>query len=148
MADKRIRDLLFPAFHKLGLIDDYIVETGTNGKWRYEKRKSGRMELTLVDCFTFTSGYALVQIPTSLPVFAPTEYSSDNNSPTDYRYPCITVTAAYQGTNRSSNTIIKYTPSTVGADNRFTVYGRRLSTEGAVAGAYWLYIHIDCYLDT
>ena len=144
----RIFTLLKMAFTKLGLIADYVVEQGVSGKWRYEKRKSGRMELTLVDCLTFTSGYTIVQIPTTLPVFRPTEYSSSNNAPTDYRYPCITVTPMYQGTNRSSNTIIKYTPATVDANNSFTIYGRRLSTEGAVAGAYWLSIHVDCYLET
>ena len=41
MADRRMRDLLYPAFYKLGLIKDYVVEEGKSGIWTYEKRASG-----------------------------------------------------------------------------------------------------------
>lgn len=46
MADKRLRDLLYPALQKLGLISDYIVEQGTSGIWHYEKWASGKAKLT------------------------------------------------------------------------------------------------------
>lgn len=45
MADKRLRDLLYPALQKLGLISDYIVEQGTSGIWHYEKWASGKAKL-------------------------------------------------------------------------------------------------------
>lgn len=51
MADKRIRDLLFPAFHKLGLISDYVVEQGESGIWTYRKWNSG-----VAECWTTWQG--------------------------------------------------------------------------------------------
>lgn len=44
MADRSMMDLLFPAFYKLGLISDYVVEEGKSGIWTYRKWSNGIAE--------------------------------------------------------------------------------------------------------
>lgn len=45
MSEKRLFDQLRPAFYKLGIIADYVVEQGDNDGWTYVKWNSGRLEL-------------------------------------------------------------------------------------------------------
>lgn len=42
---KRIKDLLQKACYKLGIIADYVVETGKSGIWTYQKWASGVVRL-------------------------------------------------------------------------------------------------------
>lgn len=52
---KRLFTLLKMAFTKLGLIDDYVVEQGTSGKFRYRKWNSGLIEVWSRQSISFSS---------------------------------------------------------------------------------------------
>lgn len=52
----RIYTLLKQAFYKLGLISDYIIDSGTSGAWEYVKYASGRCECWNAGDDTIASG--------------------------------------------------------------------------------------------
>lgn len=125
MADRRMRDLLYPAFEKLGLISDYPIDVYDTEFWHVREYASGHAEAFAYCTTTVNSSGLITNIP-----WPWGNLLHDINKGEDSIVICSN---AYGG---SANGMLVNIPGGAAGGSTFYVYQRRLTGAVPSSGRY------------